>query len=405
MSALDDIDTSNLKDNDYAKCEVFSGLKYYIQERKGCNITEWCGFSRVSFADGEKSNGIIIKSKKFTIDDGFIDELPVEILFNQKRRKEPYSADQARSMLFLEIIYGDNNSMKCYPSPVGYFDGYKDNPNICMLQLFAHDPSCILYIVNQGIHPSVFYSIAFLEYIASFFIYKPRYAQNQKHWPLWAHANNKEIRISEKEWEIVYKSFGTDRENENTIVRFDHKGIEYIDINEKPEHYKQEDDQNNSFKHNFLKYRVIDENDNSIHTAYVYICHLHDETSEYEKPTGFMMAFMRTKIKLTHVISTKYQQIMIKNTQPSQLQEQRTIEDEEFFDPTDDQADDEIIDSGHHLMTNEEIFTDEYMLDFAEKMDAKIAKEKLIQNIISVSVVLGCLLFISLIVYINFRNI
>lgn len=78
---------------------------------------------------------------------------------------------------------------------------------------------------------------------------------------------------------------------------------------------------------------------------------------------------------------------------------------EEFFDPTDDLANDEVIDSGHHLMTNEEIFTEEYMLDFSEKMDAKIAAKKLNQWIVSVCIIVACILFISLIVYVNFREI
>lgn len=72
-------------------------------------------------------------------------------------------------------------------------------------------------------------------------------------------------------------------------------------------------------------------------------------------------------------------------------------EDEEFCDPTDDMFDDEVIDPGNLLMSNEEIFTDEYMQVFAEKMDAKIAKEKKIDRLISIGVILGCVSVVVLI--------
>lgn len=60
---------------------------------------------------------------------------------------------------------------------------------------------------------------------------------------------------------------------------------------------------------------------------------------------------------------------------------------------------------GFRLMTNEEIFTDEYMHEYARKMDDKIAKEKRQQRLISVGVIVTVVLFIGLVVYINFRNI
>lgn len=79
--------------------------------------------------------------------------------------------------------------------------------------------------------------------------------------------------------------------------------------------------------------------------------------------------------------------------------------DEEFFDQTDDLFDDEVVDPGHHLKTNEEIFTDAYMQDFAAKMDAQIAREKRLNKSISVGVILGCIIIIGvfcLYAYVNF---
>lgn len=70
-----------------------------------------------------------------------------------------------------------------------------------------------------------------------------------------------------------------------------------------------------------------------------------------------------------------------------------------IYDAGDDYADDEI-EGEFHLMTNEEIFTDEYMQDFARKMDAKIARDKRQDRIISVSVVLFSILAIALFCFI-----
>ena len=60
---------------------------------------------------------------------------------------------------------------------------------------------------------------------------------------------------------------------------------------------------------------------------------------------------------------------------------------------------------GFRLLTNEEIFTDEYMQNYAKKMDAQIDREKRIQRLISVGVIVAVILFVGLISYINFKNI
>lgn len=57
------------------------------------------------------------------------------------------------------------------------------------------------------------------------------------------------------------------------------------------------------------------------------------------------------------------------------------------------------------LMTNEEIFTDEYMRNFAKKMDEEIARERCRQRLISVGVITAIILFIGAVTYINFKNI
>lgn len=71
-----------------------------------------------------------------------------------------------------------------------------------------------------------------------------------------------------------------------------------------------------------------------------------------------------------------------------------------IYDNTDDYdpAEDEEIEceGNFPFKTNEEIFTDEYMRDFASKMDAKIAREKRQQKMISVGVVLGSLIIAGL---------
>ena len=54
---------------------------------------------------------------------------------------------------------------------------------------------------------------------------------------------------------------------------------------------------------------------------------------------------------------------------------------------------------GFRLPKNEEIFTDEYMQDFAQRMDEKIAREKRTQNIISVCVIVGVIAYILFMIW------
>lgn len=66
------------------------------------------------------------------------------------------------------------------------------------------------------------------------------------------------------------------------------------------------------------------------------------------------------------------------------------------YDESDDYCEDEVTDSeGFRQKTNEEIFTDEYMQDFAAKMDAKIAREKRQNKSITVGVIIGCFIIIG----------
>ncbi len=77
------------------------------------------------------------------------------------------------------------------------------------------------------------------------------------------------------------------------------------------------------------------------------------------------------------------------------------------YDPGEDEDNPcENTDEGEfRLLTNEEIFTDEYMQEYARKMDAQIAKEKRYQRLISIGVVVGVILFIAFVTYINFKDI
>lgn len=81
-----------------------------------------------------------------------------------------------------------------------------------------------------------------------------------------------------------------------------------------------------------------------------------------------------------------------------------------IFDESDDYdpGEDEIKQSepgGFRLMTNEEIFTDEYMEEYAKKMDGQIAREQRTQRLISVGVIVTVVLFIGLITFIKFKDI
>lgn len=62
------------------------------------------------------------------------------------------------------------------------------------------------------------------------------------------------------------------------------------------------------------------------------------------------------------------------------------------YDESDDYFDDETA----TLCDDEEIFTDEYMLAFAEKSDAEIAREKRVQRWISIGVIVGIILLAAL---------
>ncbi len=59
---------------------------------------------------------------------------------------------------------------------------------------------------------------------------------------------------------------------------------------------------------------------------------------------------------------------------------------------------------GFRLMSNKEIFTDEYMQNYARKMDAEMAKEERTQRLISVGVVVAVVLFIGLVTYVNIKD-
>lgn len=64
------------------------------------------------------------------------------------------------------------------------------------------------------------------------------------------------------------------------------------------------------------------------------------------------------------------------------------------YDPGEDEPNP--TDGGFRLMTNEEIFTDEYMREYDRKMEAKIAKEKRTQRLISIGVISGIIFYIAI---------
>lgn len=69
------------------------------------------------------------------------------------------------------------------------------------------------------------------------------------------------------------------------------------------------------------------------------------------------------------------------------------------YDPGEDEESEEF-----HLMTNEEIFTDEYMREYAARMDAKIKREKQNDKLISIGVVAGVIVFIAAVTYFSFKD-
>lgn len=77
-----------------------------------------------------------------------------------------------------------------------------------------------------------------------------------------------------------------------------------------------------------------------------------------------------------------------------------TIEDADgivFYDESDDYV------AGER--DNDDIFTDEYMQAFSEKMDAQIAREKRNQKIISVGTIVAVLAFIAALTAFFFKDI
>ena len=80
------------------------------------------------------------------------------------------------------------------------------------------------------------------------------------------------------------------------------------------------------------------------------------------------------------------------------LEEDRII----VYDETDDYDPGEEETSEFHLITNEEIFTEEYMQDYSAKMDAKIAREKRTQGLISAGVIIAIVIYVSVMVAVIF---
>lgn len=70
------------------------------------------------------------------------------------------------------------------------------------------------------------------------------------------------------------------------------------------------------------------------------------------------------------------------------------------YDPGEDEP--TKTEGGFRLMTNEEIFTDEYMREYDRKMEAKIAREKRTQRLISVGVISGIIFFVAILSLILF---
>lgn len=78
-----------------------------------------------------------------------------------------------------------------------------------------------------------------------------------------------------------------------------------------------------------------------------------------------------------------------------------------IYDESDDYdpGENEDVEAGEfRLLTNEEIFTDEYMQEYARKMDAQIAKDKRIDLLVSVGVIVSVIGFIALVFYIGFKD-
>ena len=72
-----------------------------------------------------------------------------------------------------------------------------------------------------------------------------------------------------------------------------------------------------------------------------------------------------------------------------------TIEEDGIiiYDESDDYVPEEDDDSEFLLLTNEEIFTDDYMSNYSDRMDAKITREKRVQRLVSLGVVLAVIAY------------
>lgn len=70
------------------------------------------------------------------------------------------------------------------------------------------------------------------------------------------------------------------------------------------------------------------------------------------------------------------------------------------YDPGEDEQTQ--TDGEFRLMTNEEIFTDEYMREYDRKMEAKIAREKRTQRLTSIGVVSGVIIYTAILTLIFF---
>lgn len=69
-----------------------------------------------------------------------------------------------------------------------------------------------------------------------------------------------------------------------------------------------------------------------------------------------------------------------------------------------DKDDDELYEVPHGCLTNEEIFTDEYIGNYVAKMKAHNEREKRTDRLVSVGVIVGCLLFIGVLILICYRD-
>lgn len=279
MSAFDDYDIYNqISRNDMTECSFDGCLKYHMKRSNSFNVDSTGienGYIDEKYYSDANVNVVVSQD----IDSWFMG------CIHEFIKDNTYSSILSSNILFLEYHdYNKDNFFRCYPSLSFYHKHFQDDSDIRAGIFFIDTLALVLASNATKDSPS----ISFLESVASYFLYKPKYIQyNEKQYEKIEFWSN--LKVSEEEWITAWKSY-ISKGNKTALCMSLH-AIEYINNDVAESKICTKGDSNEvSVKRRFIKYQVIDESDNSIHKIYCYVHY--GNLKNYDYSDRFILSFI-----------------------------------------------------------------------------------------------------------------